>query len=170
MLSRGEALLIFLYLKMASCSLYIKQRGRPRTHALRISHAVMLPGIDASVNLLICRTRYGRGGGVAGWSLARKVVSRGANLAASFLLGATTSDLTGAYRLYRRTVLKQLLSRTTSKGYAFQMEVVVRAQYSGYRIEEVPIVFVDRLLGSSKLGPSEFYLFLKGLLRLLLTL
>ena len=170
MLSRGEALLIFLYLKMASCSLYIKQRGRPRTHALRISHAVMLPGIDASVNLLICRTRYGRGGGVAGWSLARKVVSRGANLAASFLLGATTSDLTGAYRLYRRAVLEQLLSRTTSKGYAFQMEVVVRAQYSGYRIEEVPIVFVDRLLGSSKLGPSEFYLFVKGLLRLLLTL
>ena len=162
------------------------------------------------------RTRYGKGGGVAGWSLSRKIVSRGANLAASFLLGATTSDLTGAFRLYRRSVLMQLLSSTTSKGYAFQvqellpecfspsshtqsylsikrpkplirrpfpkhrtilslypslqMEVAVRAQYSGFRIEEVPIVFVDRLLGQSKLGPSEFYLFIKGLLRLAFTL
>jgi len=50
------------------------------------------------------------------------------------------------------------------------MEVAVRAQYLGFRIEEVPIVFVDRLLGQSKLGPSEFYLFIKGLLRLAFTL
>jgi dolichol-phosphate mannosyltransferase len=119
---------------------------------------------------IVTGTRYRQGGGVAGWSLGRKIVSRGANLAASFLLGATTSDLTGAFRMYRRDVLEKLLTKTTSVGYAFQMEIIVRAQYSRYKIQEVPIIFVDRLYGVSKLGPDEVYLFLKGLLRLFLTL
>ncbi|KAG1655814.1 hypothetical protein FOA52_008377 [Chlamydomonas sp. UWO 241] len=74
---------------------------------------------------IVTGTRYVRGGGVAGWSLSRKVVSRGANIAASFLLGATTSDLTGSFRLYRRGVLQRLLTETTSKGYTFQMEVII---------------------------------------------
>ena len=56
------------------------------------------------------------------------------------------------------------------KGECTFPQVVVKAQYAGYMIEEVPIVFVDRLLGHSKLGPSEFILFLKGLIRLLFTL
>jgi hypothetical protein len=96
---------------------------------------------------IVTGTRYIRGGGVSGWSMMRKTVSRGANLAASFLLGASSSDLTGAFRLYKRDVLSKLLSCTASTGYAFQMEVIIRAQYAGFHIEEVPIVFVDRLFG-----------------------
>jgi dolichol-phosphate mannosyltransferase len=119
---------------------------------------------------IVTGTRYVAPGGVAGWDLKRKVTSRGANILASALLGATTSDLTGAYRLYRRDALSQLLQQTTSKGYAFQMEVIVRAQYWGFAIAEVPIVFVDRLYGDSKLGASEFLIFLQGLLRLLVSL
>lgn len=119
---------------------------------------------------IVSGTRYGRGGGVAGWSLPRKVISRGANLMASFLLGMKVSDLTGSFRLYRKSLLKILLAQTTSKGYAFQMEVIARAQYSQANIEEVPICFVDRIFGESKLGPSEFLLFLKGLVLLFFTL
>ncbi|EFJ48826.1 hypothetical protein VOLCADRAFT_80923 [Volvox carteri f. nagariensis] len=119
---------------------------------------------DADV---VAGTRYRLGGGVAGWNLTRKLTSRGANLLASFLLGARTSDLTGAYRLYRRGALCELLHATTSRGYAFQMEVIVRAQYSRLRITEMPIVFVDRLYGESKLGMGEYVQFVRGLLGLL---
>mmetsp|Transcript_13698 Transcript_13698/g.29404 ORF Transcript_13698/g.29404 Transcript_13698/m.29404 type:complete len:238 (+) Transcript_13698:228-941(+) len=118
---------------------------------------------------IVTGTRYASGGGVAGWNMARKLTSRGANLLASVALGATASDLTGAFRLYRRTALESVLPQVTSQGYAFQMEVIVRAQYRGCSIREVPIIFVDRLFGQSKLGPAEFLLFLKGLLNLLLT-
>jgi len=57
-----------------------------------------------------------------------------------------------------------------NRGYAFQMEVAVRAQYAGMHVEEEPIIFVDRLYGYSKLSPYEFIGFLRGLFVLLLTL
>jgi dolichol-phosphate mannosyltransferase len=119
---------------------------------------------------IVSGTRYAGAGGVAGWSFGRRLTSRGANILASTLLGASVSDLTGSFRLYRRPVLEALLGEVTSKGYAFQMEIIVRAQYAGYLISEVPIVFVDRLYGSSKLGANEFAIFLKGLARLFFTL
>jgi dolichol-phosphate mannosyltransferase len=56
------------------------------------------------------------------------------------------------------------------QGYAFQMEIIVRARYSGYGVEEVPIVFVDRFYGESKLGKSEIVGFLRGLLQLFVQL
>jgi dolichol-phosphate mannosyltransferase len=56
------------------------------------------------------------------------------------------------------------------QGYAFQMEMIVRAVYAGCQVEEVPIVFVDRFYGDSKLGGSEIIGFLRGLIQLLLTL
>ncbi|KAG2491414.1 hypothetical protein HYH03_010203 [Edaphochlamys debaryana] len=130
----------------------------------------MLAALRDSGADIVSGTRYRLGGGVAGWNLRRKLTSRGANLLASFLLGARTSDLTGAYRLYRRQALAALLQRTASVGYAFQMEIIVRAQYMGYRIAEVPIVFVDRLYGTSKLGVGEYVQFVKGLARLLVGL
>jgi dolichol-phosphate mannosyltransferase len=115
-------------------------------------------------------SRYLRGGGVAGWDLGRKVTSRGANVLARTLLGLSASDLTGAFRLYRRPTLAALLARCRCTGYAFQMEMMARAAAAGARVEEVPIVFVDRLYGASKLGPHEFAQFLAGLARLLVEL
>mmetsp|Transcript_20910 Transcript_20910/g.35708 ORF Transcript_20910/g.35708 Transcript_20910/m.35708 type:complete len:252 (-) Transcript_20910:985-1740(-) len=132
-------------------------------HILQFMRCQVDSGCD-----IVCGTRYAAGGGVAGWSTTRKITSRGANLLAATLLGASVSDLTGAFRLYRRTCLLHLLSAATCRGYAFQMEVAVHAQQADFRICEVPIVFVDRLYGQSKLGPLEFWGFLKGLLRLLL--
>lgn len=125
---------------------------------------------QATQSDIVTGSRYIAQGGVAGWNLSRKLTSRGANILAKRFLGASVSDLTGSFRLYRREALEKLLGVVTAKGYAFQMEIVVRAQYMGFKISEVPIVFVDRLFGDSKLGANEFITFLKGLLRLFLVL
>jgi glycosyltransferase involved in cell wall biosynthesis len=92
-------------------------------------------------------TRYIGDGGVYGWDLTRKVVSRGANLLADTVLDPGVSDLTGSFRLYKKEVLKALIDSTKSKGFSFQMELICRARAMGYTVEEVPITFVDRVYG-----------------------
>ncbi|EIW86281.1 glycosyltransferase family 2 protein [Coniophora puteana RWD-64-598 SS2] len=101
-------------------------------------------------------------GGVHGWDLKRKFVSRGANYLADTALSPGVSDLTGSFRLYRIPVLKHIISETVSKGYVFQMEMMVRAKALGYTVGEVPITFVDRIFGESKLGADEIVGYLKG--------
>lgn len=112
---------------------------------------------------IISGTRYADGGGVAGWSLRRKLVSRVANYVAGVLLSPGVSDLTGSFRLYKRDVFEALMGVVVSRGYVFQMEVVVRAVKAGWSVGEVPITFVDRLYGESKLGGMEVVLYLEGL-------
>lgn len=112
---------------------------------------------------IISGTRYAAGGGVAGWSLRRKLVSRVANYVAGVLLSPRVSDLTGSFRLYKRDVFEALMEVVVSRGYVFQMEVVVRAVKAGWSVGEVPITFVDRLYGESKLGGMEVVLYLEGL-------
>ncbi|KAJ3689754.1 hypothetical protein LUZ61_018918 [Rhynchospora tenuis] len=118
---------------------------------------------------IVTGTRYVKNGGVHGWNLMRKLTSRGANVLAQTLLWPGVSDLTGSFRLYERSVLEDLVTSCVSKGYVFQMEMIVRATRKGYQVEEVPITFVDRVFGSSKLGGSEIVEYLKGLVYLLFT-
>eukprot|EP00252_Welwitschia_mirabilis_P015021 TRINITY_DN33133_c0_g1_i1.p1 TRINITY_DN33133_c0_g1~~TRINITY_DN33133_c0_g1_i1.p1 ORF type:complete len:244 (-),score=36.90 TRINITY_DN33133_c0_g1_i1:190-921(-) len=118
---------------------------------------------------IVTGTRYVKGGGVHGWTLMRKLTSRGANVLAQTLLWPRASDLTGSYRLYKKSTLEKLIGDCVSKGYVFQMEMIVRASRKQYHIDEVPITFVDRVYGSSKLGGSEIIQYLKGLLYLFLT-
>ncbi|TFY82246.1 hypothetical protein EWM64_g1767 [Hericium alpestre] len=103
-----------------------------------------------------------RPGGVHGWDLKRKFVSRGANFLADTVLNPGVSDLTGSFRLYKVAVLQHIITVTVSKGYVFQMEMIVRARALGYSIGEVPITFVDRLFGESKLGADEIVQYGKG--------
>ena len=112
---------------------------------------------------VVTGTRYAQGGGIAGWDLKRILTSRGANFIATFLLNPGVSDLTGSYRLYKKEVLEDLMLSVKGRTYVFQMEVIVRAKVKGYSIAEVPIVFVDRLYGESKLGATEIVSYLKGL-------
>lgn len=100
----------------------------------------------------------------------RKLTSRVANYIADVLLAPSVSDLTGSFRLYKKEVLKDLVPRLKSRGYVFQMEAIVRAQYLGYKVEEVPITFVDRMFGKSKLGAGEIVSYLKGLWELFVDL
>mmetsp|Transcript_53946 Transcript_53946/g.161465 ORF Transcript_53946/g.161465 Transcript_53946/m.161465 type:complete len:149 (+) Transcript_53946:642-1088(+) len=118
---------------------------------------------------IVSGTRYKPGGGVAGWDFKRKLTSRGANFLATFLLNPGASDLTGSFRLYDRAAIDKVLPKVQSKGYAFQMEILVHARKAGMTIGEVPITFVDRIYGESKLGANEIIIYLKGLLQLFFT-
>uniref|UniRef100_A0A7S1U8A9 Dolichol-phosphate mannosyltransferase subunit 1 n=1 Tax=Phaeomonas parva TaxID=124430 RepID=A0A7S1U8A9_9STRA len=122
---------------------------------------------QASTNAdVVTGTRYRGGGGVAGWDLKRKLTSRVANYLAQVLLNPGVSDLTGSFRLYKRDVLEDIMQHMQSRGYVFQMEVAVRARAMGYSFAEVPISFVDRIYGESKLGAGEVIQYIKGLLTL----
>jgi len=105
-------------------------------------------------------------GGVYGWDLKRKLVSRGANFLADTVLSPGVSDLTGSFRLYRLPVLRHIITVTQSKGYVFQMEMMVRARSLGYTVGEIPITFVDRIFGESKLGAGEIVGYAKGVWQL----
>lgn len=111
---------------------------------------------------IVLGTRYAGNGGVYGWDFKRKLVSRGANLLSRVILRPNVSDVTGSFRLYKKDVLKRVILETKSKGYVFQMEMIVRAREAGYRIGEVPIAFVDRIYGDSKLGSDEITQYAKG--------
>eukprot|EP00128_Syssomonas_multiformis_P015722 Colp12_sorted_trinity150504_noHs@12905 len=119
---------------------------------------------------IVTGTRYQGSGGVFGWDLRRKLISRGANYLAQVLLRPGASDLTGSFRLYKKPVLETLISTCVSKGYVFQMEMLVRARHYGFSVEEVPITFVDRVYGESKLGGTEIVSYLQGLWTLFTTL
>ena len=129
----------------------------------------MVDVMDSTNCECVTGTRYAPGGGVMGWNFYRKLTSRTANFLADFLLRPGVSDLTGSFRLYQRDMLEEILPKIVSKGYVFQMELAVRIIDAGYVIEEVPITFVDRIFGESKLGANEIVGYLKGLFNLWLT-
>jgi dolichol-phosphate mannosyltransferase len=103
---------------------------------------------------VVLGSRYVQGGGVDGdWGLARRVVSRGGSLYASAVLGVRVRDLTGGFKCFRRRVLETIdLDRVHSRGYAFQIELTYRAVRAGFTVVEVPIRFVDRDEGTSKMS------------------
>ncbi len=104
---------------------------------------------------LVLGSRYLPGGGVANWGLVRRIVSRGGSLYAQLLLRVPVRDLTGGFKCYRRSVLERIdLGAVTSKGYAFQIETTYRALRAGFRVREIPIRFVDREVGGSKMSKA----------------
>jgi dolichol-phosphate mannosyltransferase len=104
-------------------------------------------------------SRYIPGGDVRGWGLTRSVMSRGVNLCARWLLGLKTRDSSGAFRSYRLDRLRQLdLARFRATGYAVQEELLYRCGRVGCSVRELPIVFVDRRRGTSKISVREIVL------------
>jgi dolichol-phosphate mannosyltransferase len=98
-------------------------------------------------------SRYVRGGSVRNWGAVRRLVSSGGSLYARLLLGLDVRDLTGGFKCYRRRVLERIdLSAIDSKGYAFQIETTYRTLRAGFRVVEIPITFVDREVGGSKMS------------------
>jgi dolichol-phosphate mannosyltransferase len=109
------------------------------------------PGADVAIG-----SRYVPGGGIEGWPLRRRLMSRGVNAYARWLLGLTPRDCSGAYRCYRTALLARLdFSAVRSRGYSFQEEILWRLARLGARFAEVPIVFVDRRQGASKINSLE---------------
>lgn len=119
---------------------------------------------------LIIGSRYVMGGDSVGWPLTRKIISYFANHITRLILSLTVKDATSGYRAYSSKILKQINYATVrSDGYAFQVEMVQRCQKAGVTIHEIPIVFVNRKHGKSKLTLKEIWQFLKSVINLLLT-
>ena len=98
-------------------------------------------------------SRYVAGGGVRNWGLLRRAISAGGSLYARAVLGVGVRDLTGGFKCFRRRVLETIdLDAISAKGYAFQIETTYRALRAGFSVVEVPITFVDREVGGSKMS------------------
>lgn len=102
---------------------------------------------------LVIGSRYVPGGSIPDWGLARRLLSRGGNIYSSRLLGVEVHDMTAGFRAYRASLLRSLhLDAVRADGYGFQVEMTYRAANAGARIGEVPICFVDRRTGQSKMS------------------
>lgn len=104
---------------------------------------------------LVLGSRYAPGGGTENWGLVRRFVSRGGCLYAQILLGMRVRDLTGGFKCFRRAALEAIdLDALSAHGYAFQIETTYRVGRAGLRISEIPITFVERRAGASKMTGS----------------
>jgi dolichol-phosphate mannosyltransferase len=115
----------------------------------------LLDAVDAGADLAI-GSRYVEGGEVRNWPRHRKVLSRTANGYSRISLGVDVNDITAGFRAYRRAVLEKIdLAAVDSKGYCFQVDLTWRTISAGFVVAEVPITFIERELGKSKMSGSN---------------
>ena len=104
---------------------------------------------------LVLGSRYVEGGGTENWGLVRRFVSRGGCIYAQVFLGVRVRDLTGGFKCFRRAALEAIdLDALSAHGYAFQIETTYRVLRAGLRVKEIPIRFVERRAGASKMTGS----------------
>lgn len=112
--------------------------------------------LEAGADVVI-GSRNVEGGGVDGWGIGRHVLSKGGSLYSRLVLGVGVRDLTTGYKAFARRALEAIeLESVHSSGYSFQIEMTFRALRAGLKIVEVPIVFVDRRVGQSKMDRKIF--------------
>ena len=105
---------------------------------------------DADV---VIGSRYKTGVNVINWPMSRLLLSYGANRYAHWVTGLPLTDSTGGFKCFRRRVIEAIpLEKVQSNGYSFQIEMSYRAWRKGFRLEEVPIIFTDRVEGHSKMS------------------
>jgi dolichol-phosphate mannosyltransferase len=115
-----------------------------------------LRALDEGADLAI-GSRNIPGGGVEGWGPVRHFISKGGSFYSRVILGLGVRDLTSGYKAFRQTLLQSIdLADVSSRGYSFQIEVTYRAILRRFRVVEVPITFVDRRAGQSKMSGSIF--------------
>lgn len=104
---------------------------------------------------LVIGSRWVPGGAIVNWPRSREIISRGGNLYIRLALGMPVKDATAGYRVYRATALRSMgLADVSSQGYCFQVDLTWRAVRSGLVVAEVPITFVEREIGASKMNES----------------
>ncbi|SDR81491.1 polyprenol monophosphomannose synthase [Agrococcus carbonis] len=114
----------------------------------------MLARLEAGADLVI-GSRWVPGGGIADWPWQRQLISRAGNLYAKVMLGSPVHDMTAGCRAYTAELLRRIpLAEVRSQGYCFQIDMTRRAQEAGAVVEEVPILFRERELGTSKMTPG----------------
>ena len=101
---------------------------------------------------LVLGSRYVPGGGVTSWGPLRRLLSRGGSAYARILLGVPVRDLTGGFKCFHRRVLESIdLENVHADGYGFQIELTYKAVRAGFRVAEIPILFRERSVGTSKM-------------------
>ncbi len=104
---------------------------------------------------LLVGSRYVEGGGVENWGVLRKFISRGGSLYSKIILNVNINDLTGGFNMYRSSIFEKLdLSKIDARGYLFQIEMKYRTYKLGFKVNEYPIIFSDRINGKSKMSKS----------------
>ena len=104
---------------------------------------------------VVLGSRYVKGGRVGNWGALRRGISRGASMYTGLFLWMGVRDPTGGFKCFRRRVLETIdLAAVTAKGYAFQIEMTYRAKRAGFSVVEIPITFVDRTAGHSKMSKA----------------
>ncbi len=112
---------------------------------------------------VVVGSRYVKGGKTVNWTIDRKILSRGASLYVRFWTCMPIKDPTAGFVIYKRQVLETIpLDKISFSGYAFQIEMKFAAWVQGYKIVEVPITFVDRIEGSSKMNKKIVFEAIKG--------
>ncbi len=102
---------------------------------------------------LVLGSRYIRGVNVVNWPMSRLLLSYFANVYSRLITGLPVRDATGGFKCFRREVLEAIeLDKVKSNGYTFQIEMTMRAKVRGFSIKEIPIIFADRELGTSKMS------------------
>ncbi len=130
----------------------VVQMDADLSHDPAVLPTLTAPILDDRADLVI-GSRYVPGGGVVDWGLARRAISRAGSLFARIVLGLQPHDLTGGYKAWRAATLRAIpFDGVHAGGYVFQIEMTYRASRLGARLEEVPITFVDRRLGQSKMS------------------
>jgi len=118
----------------------------------RLLEAVRSPELPTGADVVL-GSRWVDGGGVVNWPARRRLISRGGSTYSRLALGLPVRDVTGGYRAFTADALQRLhFERTESQGYCFQIDMTRRAYDAGLRIVEVPITFVERERGASKMG------------------
>lgn len=119
---------------------------------------------------LVIGSRKIKGGNIIGWGLTRKLMSNGAMWFSRTILSLKTKDVTAGFRCFRRSVLETLnLDAIHSNGYAFQEELLYKTEQAGFSVAEIPVTFVDRQEGKSKLSKKDIWEFFLVMLKLKFT-
>jgi len=149
----GKAYIDGFVVALEGGATHIIQMDADWSHSPDYLPALMAP-LEGKADLVI-GSRYTRGGGVRDWGILRRIVSRGGSLFAGIVLRLKPNDLTGGFKAWRRAALEAVeWDRLHSGGYVFQIETTYLASRAGATVTEVPIVFKDREVGTSKMSKS----------------
>ncbi len=133
---------------------YIVQMDADYSHNPRDIPRLVEAAEDADI---VIGSRYVRGGSTSGWPFRRRLISRAASLVVRLLLGLRIRDCTGGFKCFRRSTLESIdFGRIRSKGFASSYEINYACHRSGKKLREVPIKFIDRRAGESKLSWNIF--------------
>lgn len=118
---------------------------------------LLVKAVEDGADLAI-GSRYIPGGKTKNWPVHRQILSRGANLYTKLILGTKINDITAGFRAFRRDALERLnLEDIDSKGYVFQVDLAWRSEQAGFKIVEVPITFIEREIGDSKMDGNIIF-------------